>query len=379
MLAPLASLVVSVAALLLAEPRGDLAAEIDALVAPKVAPNPGTGAPGVAVLLMKEGKVLHSKGYGLADVEKKTPIDSATTFDLASCSKAFTAYALLILEQEGALELEDDVRKFVPELPAFDPKSGAGRAIRLVDLLHHVTGLPDYTEMKLPKPEEEVTELDLVKLVATRPLDFPTGTKWDYSNTNYMVAGLVIERASGERYAEFVGSRILEPLGMSHTSIFDAPRKEIPRGATGYGRRSAPGGRPTDVLALRPVHSDLATIGDGGIWSSLDDLAKWDAEMRMPTLVSAKRFERAFTSGRLDDGSATGYALGWGVNVADRGFGEPVAEHAGAWVGFLCAHLRLRKSGVTVVVLTNREDGAIRPMELARRIVEIYRKETGGA
>jgi len=341
---------------------GELSDRIDALVGKQVRPD----GPGAAVLVVKEGVVLHAKGYGLADVGKQVAIDRTTTFDLASCSKQFTAYAILILAEQGRLALADDVRKLVPELRSRAATSGEGRPIRIEDLLHHVSGLPDYLELKpYPRPEARMTNADVAKLVATRPLDFPTGTKFAYSNTNYTIAALVIERATGRSYGQFLHDRIFVPLGMTGTHVFERAKQRIACGATGYSR---------DGDEFVPAHSDLATTGDGGVWSCLDDFVKWDQELRKPTLVSAKRLESAISPGRLDDGSATGYGLGWCVGEQD---GEPIADHSGEWVGFLSYHLRLRKSGLTVVALTNSDDGTIRPSELGRAIAALYREETG--
>jgi CubicO group peptidase (beta-lactamase class C family) len=337
-----------------------LSARIDRAVARLVRPD----GPGLAVLVLKRGEVLHQKGYGLANVEHQVPIDARTTFDLASVSKQFTAYAMLILEAQGKLALSDDARKLLPELPVFDEK----RPIRLEDLLHHVSGLPDYLFLKprYPKRDEEMTNADVAELVAQEKLSFPTGAKWEYSNTNYVLAALAIERASGRPFARFLREEIFEPLGMSGTVVFDRATQVIPRRAYGYSRR----GRE-----LEWVHSDLPVTGDGSVWTCLEDLVKWDAELREPKLVSEESLDRAFTSGRLDDGAETGYGLGWGVG---RDGAEPLAEHSGGWAGFLSHHARWLDSGLTVVVLTNNADGTVAPRQLAQRIGRLCREPQQG-
>jgi CubicO group peptidase (beta-lactamase class C family) len=140
----------------------------------------------------------------------------------------------------------------------------------------------------------------------------------------------------------------------------------IPHRAYGYSTRES---------ELQWVHSDLSNTGDGGVWCCVDDFVKWDAELRDPKLLDAERLDRAMTSGKLDDGSETGYGFGWAVG---RDGSEPIAEHSGGWFGFVSHHLRLRDSELTVIVLCNLADGSIRPERLAHRIVDLYRKETGG-
>jgi len=341
---------------------GDESKRVDRLAAEAVKP----GEPGVAVLVLDDGKELHARGYGLANVEERVAIDRATTFDLASVSKQFTAYAALILEERGELALGDEVRKHVRELQLLDPKSRRSRPILVADLLHHVSGLPDYLALtaEFPKSEAEMTNVDVARLVAGRPLDFPTGTKFGYSNTNYLLAALVIERASGRRFGRVLHDRIFAPLGMRSTRVLDHAQQTIPRGASGYG------GAVDDTVPT-PVRSDLATTGDGGVWSCLDDFARWDAELRAPKLVKPATLERAMTSGRLDDGSETGYGFGWAVG---RDGDQPIAEHSGGWMGFVSHHLRHRTSGLTIVVLSNRAFGGFDAAAFAHRIAGIYRK-----
>src|SRR5262245_21949837 len=190
-----------IAAVLLAQgpsPAGSPSDRVDALIARHVKPN----GPGCAVLVLRQGRVLHRKGYGLASVEHQAPVTPQTVFELASVSKQFTAAGVLLLVERGRLALDDDVRKHVPELPEFDPK----RPIRITDLLHHISGLPEYLIGVFTAKEDpaRLKTADVPRLIAGKKLVFPTGTKWKYCNTNYALLALVVERVTGKKFSAFM-------------------------------------------------------------------------------------------------------------------------------------------------------------------------------
>jgi CubicO group peptidase (beta-lactamase class C family) len=324
--------------------------QIDALFAKHVSAD----TPGAAVLVLRKGEVVHAKGYGLANLENAVPITPQTTFDLASVSKQFTAYAVLILVDQGKLALDDDVRKHVPELPEWDRE----RPIRVSDLLHQVTGIPDYLGdlAEFPRRDEELTNSAVAELLAKKRLGFATGSKWEYSNSNYLLAALVVERVSAVAFSTFMKREIFDPLRMPHAVVFDSAREVIPRRSYGYTRQSR---------EWEWVHSDLPVTGDGGIWCSLDEFVCWDRELREPTLVDAALLDLAFVSGQTNDGKATDYGFGWQIS---RSAGEPVVFHSGGWAGFLTYHQRFLDRELAIVVLCNREDGQLMPAELTKKI-----------
>ncbi len=325
----------------------------DDLAAKSVKPD----GPGAAVLVMKDGKVLHKKGYGLANLEHKAPVTADSVFDLASLSKQFTAMAVMLLADRGTLAFEDDARKLLPELPEHDK----ARPIRIVDLLHQVSGLPDYLNLldQWKGDPDRMKNDDVLKLVAAQKLAFPTGTKWAYSNSNYCLLALVVERASKKTFAQFLRAEIFEPLGMKSSLVLDDATIVIPNRAYGYGREK---GR------WAHHHSDLVMTGDGAVQTSIEDWTRWEGELREPKLVKPETLQRAFAPGALDGGKAHSYGFGWSVGTVNE---RRVIEHSGGWVGYTCHVARYPDDGLAVVVLTNCDRG-LDPTRMARQIAKAW-------
>jgi CubicO group peptidase (beta-lactamase class C family) len=311
---------------------------IDRLVTEAIDP----AGPGAAVLVMRGGKVLLQKGYGLADLDSKTPVTTTTTFELASLSKPFTALAVLILAERGKLDLADDVRKHVPELPVFDEK----RPIRITDLLQHTSGLPDYVTSRELEGYSKRTSADLIKAAAKGKLAFPTGSKWGYSNTNYRLLSVIVERVSGQDFAAFLKAEVFDPLGMKHTFVRDQRKPAVQGRATGY----MPGLGLIPAWKYSRTNTEFVLVGEAGVWSCVEDLARWERELRKPTLISRSSLERAWTPGKLDNGKPILYGLGW--EVIDTSFGRMV-RHTGGWPGFTTCFVRFPQSDLSVAVLRN--------------------------
>lgn len=312
-------------------------AAIDAIVEKRVAKD----GPGAAVLVMKDGKSVFQKGYGLANVEHAVPITPRTVFELASVSKQFTAMGILILHDRGELSVDDDARKILPKLPAYDPK----RPILIRDLLCHTSGLVDYLTLldKQPGDPDKLKNEDVLKILAGRKLLHPTGTKWDYSNSNYCLLALVIERVTKSSFGAFLRREIFAPLGMEKTTVFDDARAVIKNRAYGYARTKN---------GLAYAHTDYVMTGDGCVMTSLEDWVRWEGELREPKLVKVETLARAFTSGKLDDGTEHGYGFGWSVGVQR---GRRLLSHGGGWAGVSTYVGRWPDEGLTVVVLSNLE------------------------
>lgn len=311
--------------------------------------------PGAAVVVIRDGRVALCKGYGLADMEKKIAVTPKTRFDLASVSKQFTAMAVLILAERGRLRLDDDVRKYVPGLPETDAK----RPIRLEDLLRHTSGLPDY--LNVWKGDDaafaKLTNDDIAGVVAARKLDFPTGTKHRYSNTNYALLPVVVAKASGKPFAQFVKDEIFTPAGMTDSVVFDAMSVVVPDRAEGYA---------TPLFGARAKsRRDGPVCGDGNVFTTVEDLAKWDAALRDNRLIKAELLQRAFTAGRTDDGKEFGYGYGWGV-AKDR------VEHSGGWAGTATYIGRWLDPPLTIAVLCNDESAD--PRSAARDAAKLFRR-----
>jgi CubicO group peptidase (beta-lactamase class C family) len=341
--------------LLLLAPQDEPSKQVDELVAKYVSDE----TPGCAVLVVKGGEVLHKKGYGLANLEHKVAITSETVFDLASVSKQFTATAVMILADRGDLALDDDIRKTLPEMPEHSKE----RPIRIADLLHQVSGLKDYLGLldQVKGDPDKLTNEGALKLIAEQKLDFPTGSKWAYSNSNYCLLSTIVARVSKKKFGDFLKAEIFDPLGMKGAAVFDDARKVIPRRAYGYGKR----GKGWTVQ-----HSDLATTGDGAILLSLEDFVLWDKALREGKLVKAETLKLAWTAGKLDDGKSHAYGFGWGVGRADD---KLVIDHSGGWAGAATWIGRWVDEGLTVVVLSNIAPG-FEPAGVGRKIAKIYRE-----
>lgn len=315
------------------------------------------GAPGAAVMVIHDGKVIHKKGYGLANVETRTPIDTNTVFDLASVSKQFTAMAIMMLAERGKLGYDDPLTKFFPEFPAYASK------ITVRHLLNHTSGLPDYMAafQKLGKKDFEPTSKDAIKMLAEIPEPrFAPGEKWEYSNSGYMVLAQIVGKASGVDFPAFMKKNIFDPLGMKSTLVADESRPRIPSRAISY----APEGEGFKNIDYTPL---IFVYGDGNVNTSIEDMFRWDQALYSEKLVKQATIKQAFTPAKLNSGSATRYGFGW--LIADAG-GMQVVSHGGAWVGFRTFIARYPSERFTVIVLSNF--ARFNPEKAGRQIAGVY-------
>jgi CubicO group peptidase (beta-lactamase class C family) len=325
---------------------------LDALMAPYDHPD----GPGAALLVVRDGRVAYAKGYGLAVVETRTPVTAETNFRLASLSKQFTATLVMLLAADGALRYDDPVSALLPGLPEY------ARGVTVRHLLGHTSGLPDYEDFVPDSQTAQVHDADSPALLARASgLKFAPGTRYDYSNSGYVVLALVAERVTGKRFADLLRERIFAPLGMAGTVALEEGRSVVSRRAFGYTLDSSGTARLTDQS------NTSATLGDGGIYSSAADLARWDRALARHTLVSADAQRLAWTPPGLPGGERTEYGFGWFV---DRDRGTMRLRHHGESRGFTNAILRYPERRLTVVILTNRTGGA--PWGLAQRVAEVY-------
>jgi CubicO group peptidase (beta-lactamase class C family) len=316
-----------------AEPtRAELSAKLHELLLTHVSAD----GPGAIVIVARDGKIVGQAALGHADVEKKLPLDSTTVFDLASCTKQFTAMAVMILAERGKLSFDDDARRYLPELAVREPP------IHLSELLHMTSGLPDYE--KLLDHLEDKTNLDVLHAVAAQPLLFPTGSKFNYCDTNYVLLATIVERVSGQTFGHFLKEEVFEPAGMKQSVLLESPGQAIENRAVGYSRDKAG--------AIKPSREDTRTFGDGQVMTSALDLVMWDRALREGKLVKPAMLSRAFTSGTLADGKPCGYGFGWFIGGMSGG---RVAEHGGKWAGTSTYISRHLDDGLTVIVLSNLE------------------------
>ena len=351
-LAALAALVVPTSAF--AQPPEAL---VDSLMAAYATP----GHPGASVLVVHEGRVL-AKGYGLAEAETGRRVTPTTNFPLASLSKQFTATAVMLLAAEGRLRYDDEIAARLPGLPAY------ARGVTVRHLLNHTSGLPDYERFVPDTQTAQLRDAEVPALLARdTALKFAPGTRYAYSNTGYVLLALLVERASGRRYADFLRERVFAPLGMAGTVAHEEGRSTVPERAYGYTVRDG-------AVRRTDQSSTSATLGDGGIYASAADLARWDAAIARHALVGEEAQRLAWTPPAVERpadrpfGTAP-YGFGWFVD-ADRGLTR--LRHHGQSRGFTNAILRYPERRLTVVVLTNRTGGAagVGPWELAQRIAD---------
>jgi CubicO group peptidase (beta-lactamase class C family) len=310
--------------------------------------------PGAAVLLLHNGQTVIRRGYGLADLEQGAPVTPATNFRLASVTKQFTAAAILLLAEEGLLGLDHPARRWLPSLPA------ASDAVTIRQLLTHTSGLIDYEEVIPASMTAQLHDSNVLELLETQDRAyFPPGTAWRYSNSGYALLALIIERASGRPFAEFLRERIFQPLGMTGTVAHQEGVSTVANRAFGYSDVNGAWER-TDQSPTSAVQ------GDGGIYSSIDDLAKWDAALGDDRLLGTAWRRLAFAPATPTDDPAVEYGFGWRIT------GDSL-WHSGETVGFRNVLVRFPERRMTVVILTNRNFGepyrtALSVAEHARRI-----------
>ncbi|HVR42336.1 MAG TPA: serine hydrolase domain-containing protein [Thermoanaerobaculia bacterium] len=323
------------------------APDLDRLFAAWAAP----GAPGAAVLIRHNGRTVLTRGFGLADLEPPTPAGPRTAYRLASLTKQFTARVILILAEEGRLRLSDSISLHLPSLPPW------GKSVTIRHLLTHTSGIADYEDLIPEGTTAQLHDSDVLDLVRTTPAtSFEPGSSHRYSNSGYALLALIVERAAGWPFPLALEEKIFRPLGMSGTIAFVEGGPPVPRRAMGTSRRD---GRwePTDQSLTSAV------LGDGGIYSSVSDLALWAAELDEPTLVRPERLAEAFSPIVPTAVAGVSYGYGWRVGHVE---GRPAVFHSGETVGFRNAILRIPGERLTVAILTNRNEGE--PMDLVREI-----------
>jgi CubicO group peptidase (beta-lactamase class C family) len=360
--------------------RSDLATEepmmskIDAIFSPVA----DAKSPGVAVLARKDGRVVFSRGYGVRDLKTLAKIDVHTNFRLASCTKQFTAMAIMLLVHDGKLRYEDKLTDVFPDFPEY------GQTITIRNLLNHTSGLADYESLMEQREratslqwseQDQIQDDDVLALLEqTSATQFPPGTKWAYSNSGYVILGLVVAKISGKTFGEFLHERIFAPLKMDQTIAYEKRKKAVSERAFGH-TKEADGWKQTDQS------STSATLGDGGVYSSLNDLAKWDEALERHTLLSENEMQPPLAPVKLADGSQpkwpadsdrpegkpVSYGFGW--------FLDPYRGHARMWhygetMGFHTYIERFVDDKLSIIVLCNRTD--LNPEELAAKVADLY-------
>jgi D-alanyl-D-alanine carboxypeptidase len=291
--------------------------------------------PAAGVAVVRGGKVLLAKGYGTADLEANTPANERTAFQIASVTKQFTAAGLMLLVEENKIKLDDTLGKYLPDVPA----KWSGVTIR--QLLNQISGIPNYTAGGKLLSDKTYTHDEIIALVRDAPMSFEPGTRWGYSNTNYFLLGMVIEKVSGKAYPNYMRERIFKPLGMNST-VINTTGLKINNAAVGY---TFNGGKweKTWVDPSQPFSA-------GAIVSTAEDMAKWAIAVSQAKLLKKSSWNEILTPGKLADGKPANYGFGW--NLGKLGEVDYIG-HSGGIQGFGSYHVRFPVDDLSVVVLTN--------------------------
>jgi CubicO group peptidase (beta-lactamase class C family) len=313
--------------------------------------------PGCALGVYRDGRIVYERGYGMANLELGVANSPQSVFDIGSTSKQFTAFAIHLLARDGKLSLDDDVRKWVPEVPDY------GKKVTIRNLLHHTSGLRDYIEvMELQgvQTEDLTTDEDALAAIARQKApNFAPGEEHLYSNTGYFLLSVVVKRASGQSLRDFAAARIFGPLGMRHTQFNDQHRRIIPNRATGYSAAEG-GGFGIDM-------GDWEQTGDGAVQTTVEDLQLWDQNFYEPKVGDRQLLEAMQAVGILNSGKKLDYAS---ALFLAKYRGLPSVSHGGAWVGYRAQLLRFPQQKFSVACLCNLSSA--NTSRLAQQVAGVY-------
>ncbi|HKQ77717.1 MAG TPA: serine hydrolase domain-containing protein [Blastocatellia bacterium] len=314
--------------------------------------------PGCAIAIIKDGKIITARGYGIANLEHNVPITKTTVFYIASTSKQFTATSIALLAQRNKLALDDPIRKYLPELPElYQP-------VTLRHLIYHTSGIRDFqTLLDVQGRTDDVnTEQDVIELLARqKQLSFKPGEQFEYSNSGYFLLGVIVKRVSGQSLREFAAENIFSPLGMKNTHFHDDRSLVVNNRASGYIPRRNGG------YSLYVTNFDL--VGNGGLMTTVEDLFLWDQNFYQNKLDGGRDFiTQLMTEGTLSNGEKTNYAYGLELGAYK---GLRTTAHSGGFGGFVTEMLRFPEQRFTVICLSN-ERGTLDSTALAYQIADIY-------
>ncbi|MGA8437943.1 MAG: serine hydrolase domain-containing protein [Candidatus Sulfotelmatobacter sp.] len=322
--------------------------------------------PGCSLGVIRDGNFIYRKAYGMGSLELGVPLSPESVFYMASVSKQFTAAAVVLAAEQGFLSLDDDVRKYIPELPDY------GHVITLRQMLHHTSGLRDFETLvylsghQISDPHSKD---EMIQLVARQKgLNNIPGDEWIYSNTNYFLLGEVVRSATKRSLAEFSAESIFKPLGMEHTRFYDDHTLVVPGRVPAY----EPG---SDGKFLVDWSTSFDLVGPGGLMSSVDDLLFWDRNFYENRLGTKSFLKEMHTRGVLNNGAATDYAFGLELGTYR---GLPIVEHSGGLFGYGTEILRFPNQRFTVVCLCNLSSAGDSVTDLARKVADIYLEKTLG-
>ncbi len=322
--------------------QGALRERIDSFVRAEMARQ---NVPGVAIGIVRHGTVFLAKGYGFANLEHQVPVGPETLFQSGSVGKQFTAMAVMLQVEAGKLTLADPLTKFFPDAPA------AWQAITVRHLLTHTSGIPDLEGML--DYRKDYTDEELARFCYALPLEFTPGSRWNYSNSGYVLLGIIVNRVAGAFYGQILSQQVFKPAGMTTARVI-SEEDIIPHRAAGY--RLVKG----ELKNQEWVAPSLNTTADGSLYVSLRDMIAWDAAVQARALLTPASWQEILTPVRLNSGATYPYGFGWGLE--ERG-GKPLHQHSGGWQGFTTQFSRFLGDSLSIIVLTN--SGSASPSRFA--------------
>ena len=334
--------------------RADSAAAVDAVFSGWTS----TSTPGCAVGVARDGRTILTRAYGMANLEYDVPIAPTTIFEAGSVSKQFTAAAVVLLALDGKLSLEDPIRKHLPELPPY------GDSITIRQMLNHTSGLRDWGTVAAaagwPRGTRTYTHRHVLDIIARqRSLNYRPGDEYLYSNSNYNLAAMIVERVSGQSLADFTRARIFQPLGMRNTSWRDEYRRIVKHRSTAYAGNPSTGFRQD--MPFENVY------GNSSLLTTVEDLIQWNQNFAKPVVGGPRFVAEMLTPGKLNNGRTITYALGL---VRESWRGVPVISHGGATAGYRAYLARYPEQRLDVALLCN--SGSVNPEAISNRVAEIF-------
>jgi CubicO group peptidase (beta-lactamase class C family) len=316
-----------------------------------------TDQPGCAVGAIKDGRLVYKRGFGLANLDYDVPNTTTTRFTVASVSKAFTAMSVALLAQQGKLSLDDEIQKYVPEMPKYEAP------ITIRHLLSHTSGIREYEALVFfggLNPDNDLSDKMVLNILTRQKnISFKPGTKYQYSNSNFFLAGVIVGRVSGKSLREFADENIFKPLGMKNTLFFDNRFEVVKNRAQGY--RVNPG----SPMRVRSSLDDL--VGDGGIMTTIEDLYLWDQNFYEPKVGTKELIAQITAPGTLNNGQKIGYGFGL-FHTSYKGL--PVIKHSGNQGGFRALIAWFPEQKFTSIALCNNT--AILPKQIVEKLADIY-------
>ncbi len=311
--------------------------------------------PGASLLIIHNGEKIYQHAYGMANMEEKIYVEANTNFRLASVTKEFTAAAIMLLIERGKLNFSDNLTEIFPGFPSY------GKKIKITNLLNHTSGLIDYEDLIPDTATVQVHDKDVLRLMTEQDSTyFVPGSEYRYCNSAYCVLAMVVEKISGESFAGFLRENIFKPLGMSNSVAYQKGISTIKNRAYGYSLKEGKFIRNDQSITS-------ATLGDGGVYTSINDLFKWDQSLYTDKLLPLKMIRESFTRGTLNNGEKINYGYGWHLK---KYLGHEIVYHDGETRGFRNIIYRIPDLKFTIILLTNRNKGDT--VNLAEKIASIY-------